>query len=481
MDTPITSIPMVSDTSVAPLQSSHYHTELTNINNFNHSDANNSKPKAGPLKALDESKIKVITEKHLVRHHSYEIFDFGLVDPIGSFNESSIPITLLKELIYNKHKIQPENQKLWLFVTRTNGTYRPFDTLDKEYFDHFFYEREYAIFVEQVASQQPPATKHISIFVKYYDIDTQQLLFCGHASLEADKTFLECMSSFSEMCQTKLNVICNDFDIYEEVFPSRIDLCTLTHRLGHEAELIDGDILILQRKIHTKFDNSQIMLQIPTIIWEYIKKDKYLIKSKDDDHVDEDLPTTSFDVNWYYRLLSRFDQYLVGCLASDNHTTLVKELLKVRLDWLGVSQEFPIFIKYRLKQPILSILAENNCIQTAQMLLKEFKANVNVSCKRRTKSNGVYYSINSLYWAAEKGHLEMVQLLLNHGSHKISSPKNNRHTDSKLVALEHHHYDVARYLEMFTYSNYLLKRHFIKPPDQRLSDIVIFTNTGTHD
>jgi len=72
----------------------------------------------------------------------------------------------------------------------------------------------------------------------------------------------------------------------------------------------------------------------------------------------------------------------------------------------------------------MTILAEHDCCDTTKMIIKEFRANVNTSCKRRTKANGVYYSLNPLFWAAEKGHLEMVKLLLNHGAHKISSIRN---------------------------------------------------------
>ncbi len=46
------------------------------------------------------------------------------------------------------------------------------------------------------------------------------------------------------------------------------------------------------------------------------------------------------------------------------------------------------------------------------------------------------------------------------------------------------HTDVARYLEIFSYSHYLMMKHFVKLPDERLHDIDIITlsdSDNNHD
>jgi len=304
-----------------------------------------------PIKSTDpykkeECTIKIITERHLFTHHSYEVFDFGLIEPLVSCSEPSVLVDDLKVAIQNKFQIPKSSQKLWLFVTRTNGTFRPFDPLEKESYEHLFYEREYSIFVEEIKNpierMERDGLKLISIFVKYYDPDTQRLYFCGHASLDSDKTFVEHTELFQTMCKNNLNIVCDQFDIFEEVYPSRVDMCNPSHRLGHEAELIDGDIIILQKKTTSHLPEDVPL--VPELIWNLIKKDKYLITTSENENT-SDLPKSTFDVFWYFRLLGRFDKYFQNLATKDSNIQQIKEALRVRQEWLNVSVEFPIFIK----------------------------------------------------------------------------------------------------------------------------------------
>ena len=48
---------------------------------------------------------------------------------------------------------------------------------------------------------------------------------------------------------------------------------------------------------------------------------------------------------------------------------------------------------------------------------------INASYKKKDKG-GVYYLLNSLFWAAEKGNFEMVKYMLDQGAFRVSAIKN---------------------------------------------------------
>ncbi|KAL9642342.1 hypothetical protein ABK040_007340 [Willaertia magna] len=567
-----------------------------NTNNFkNNKQLDNNKSLQKNNNNNNTVSIKIITKKNLYYHHSYELCDFSQIDPlfviplqqntqinleenilITTNKKKKIKYLTIKKKIEQVYNIPVNQQILFQFVTRTNGSFRPHDKIvntivnsvdnsvdhvekddNSSFLEFDDFEREYLFYVynreeedlhlqkllqNSLQNEEENKEEKILLFIKIYNAKEHSLQFLDTLFVNENLTFHEIIDDLNILLEShnftkivKVDMSQNNqestqinysYNIYEEVYPSRIDLCNFDHRLSHEAELIDGDVIILQnndfvkdckdfylqniksslKKLYTnnncdnhngdnipvdntidnntlqKIDNNidntlqQILhknIHLPNLLLEYIHYNLNLTEKIDNDTTTVDNNNENvnnnncdpddniFTCQWFYKMLGKFDQFFIEELKKNNFK-LILELIKIRRQWLGVSLDFPIFIKYRLKQPALSILAENNNVEMAKFLVKNYKLDINILCKRRTKSNGIYYSQNPLFWAAEKGNFEMVKFLLNYGAYKDSSLKYSQFTDSSTIAKEKKHLEIAKYIKLFNYDQYLIQKQFKK-------------------
>eukprot|EP00741_Cyanophora_paradoxa_P005147 tig00000863_g4989.t1 len=194
--------------------------------------------------------LQVVREEDMRSHSGFDLVDFERI-PVERYPKGCVVSDILSEEAKrsNPGGVTPQ-LRLWVFVLRQNGTRRPDYLLDEDG------DSEHScaglapgangpakLFLESSDKELPQIFEEsILVFFKFYDPNTQKLVYAGHLIAQQDMSLSDLLPTLRGWQRLPSST---PLILFEEIHPGRVEDLDLNSTLK-ELELQHGDILCYQ-------------------------------------------------------------------------------------------------------------------------------------------------------------------------------------------------------------------------------------------